>query len=137
MENKEVKDLAEVLAKSLNETQNNATNTEKLVQHVCNMSGQETHNQVIVGIIADKDINWEKKVNLIQQVNSEYDQREENNTRRVKELQSTQTKNVATATSWWARNWGWVALGGLSLVGIATPGGRKAISSTAKFLLTA
>ena len=55
MENKDVKEMAEVLTKSLDDTQKNAINTEKLVQQVCNMSGQENHNQVIAGIIADKD----------------------------------------------------------------------------------
>ena len=137
MENKDVKEMAEVLTKSLDDTQKNAINTEKLVQQVCNMSGQENHNQVIAGIIADKDTDWEKKVNLIRQANADYDQREENNTRRVKDLQSTQTQNVGAATSWWAENWGWLVAGGLVLVGVATPGGRKAISSATKYLLTA
>ncbi len=137
MENKDVKDVADVLAKSLDDTQKNAINTETLVQQVCNMSGQDSHNQVIAGIIADKDTNWEKKVDLIQKANAEYDLREDNNTRRVRELQSTQTQNVGAATSWWAENWGWVVAGSLALVGIATPGGRKAISTATKFLLTA
>lgn len=137
MENKDVKEMAEVLTKSLDDTQKNAINTEKLVQQVCNMSGQENHNHVIAGIIADKDTDWEKKVTLIQRANADYDQREENNTRRVRDLQSTQTQNVGAATSWWAENWGWVVFGGLTVIGVATPGGRKAISSTAKYLLTA
>lgn len=137
MENKDVKEMAEVLTKSLDDTQKNAINTEKLVQQVCNMSGQENHNQVIAGIIADEGTNWEKKVDLIRIANAEYDQREENNTRRVSDLQSTQTQNVGAATSWWAENWGWVVVASLALVGVATPGGRKAVSTAAKFLLAA
>lgn len=137
MENKDVKEMAEVLTKSLDDTQKNAINTEKLVQQVCNMSGQNNHDQVIAGIIADKDFDWEKKVDLIQRANAEYDQREENNTRRVSDLQSTQTQNVGAATSWWAENWGWVVVASLALVGVATPGGRKAVSTAAKFLLAA
>ena len=129
--------MAEVLTKSLDDTQKNAINTEKLVQQVCNMSGQENHNQVIAGIIADEGTNWEKKVDLIRIANAEYDQREENNTRRVSDLQSTQTQNVGAATSWWAENWGWVVVASLALVGVATPGGRKAVSTAAKFLLAA
>ena len=66
MENKDVKEMAEVLTKSLDDPQKNAINTEKLVQQVCNMSGQNNHDQVIAGIIADKDFDWEKKVDLIQ-----------------------------------------------------------------------
>ena len=137
MENKDIKEMAEVLTKSLDDTQKNAINTEKLVQQVCNMSGQENHNQVIAGIIADEGTNWEKKVDLIRIANAEYDQREENNTRRVSDLQSTQTQNVGAATSWWAENWGWVVVASLALVGVATPGGRKAVSTAAKFLLAA
>ena len=137
MENKDVKEMAEVLTKSLDDTQKNAINTEKLVQQVCNMSGQENHNQVIAGIIADEGTNWEKKVDLIQIANAEYDQREENNTRRVRDLQSTQTQTVGAATSWWAENWGWFVAGGLLLVGVGTPGGRKMISSATRYILTA
>lgn len=135
MENKDVKEMAEVLTKSLDDTQKNAINTEKLVQQVCNMSGQNNHDQVIAGIIADKDFDWEKKVDLIQRANAEYDQREENNTRRVRDLQLTQTQNVGVVTSWWAENWGWVVVASLALVGVATPGGRKAVSTATKFLL--
>ena len=87
MKNKDVKEMAEVLTKALDDTQKNAINTEKLVQQVCNMSGQENHNQVIAGIIADENTNWEKKVDLIRVANAEYDQREENTTSRVRALQ--------------------------------------------------
>lgn len=137
MENKDMKEMAEVFTKSLDDTQKNAADTEKLVQQICCMSNQGTHKQVISGIIADKDTDWEKKIDLIQKINAEYDQREENNTQRVINLQSTQTQNVGIATSWWAHNWGWLLAGGLVFVGAATPGGRKAISSAAKYLLTA
>lgn len=137
MENKDVKEMAEVLTKSLDDTQKNAINTEKLVQQVCGMSNQDSHKQVIAGIIADEKTDWEKKVDLIQRANAEYDQRQDNNTRRVRDLQSAQTQNVGTATSWWSKNWGWVVAGGLALIGVATPGGRKAISSATKYLLTA
>ncbi len=140
MENKGVRDMIETMAKSLDNTQKNATNTENLVQQVSTLSGQDMHKQVIAGIIADKDTDWEKKVDLIHKVNAEYDQREENNTQRVMNLQSTQTQNVGAATNWWAENWGWVAVGvasGLTLIGVATPGGRKAISTVTKYLLTA
>ena len=137
MENKDAKEMAEVLAKSLDDTQRNATDTEKLVHQVCGMSGQDSHKQVIDGIIADPDTDWDKKVDLIQRANAEFDQREENNTRRVMSLQSKQTQNVGAATSCWAENWGWVAFGGLVFIGVVTPGGRKALASATKYLLTA
>ena len=131
------KDVAEVFTKSLDDTQKNAINTEKLVQQVCNMNCQENHNQVIAGIITDKDTDWEEKVDLIQRANADYDKREENNTRRIMDLQSAQTQNVGAATSWWAENWGWIVIGSLALIGVSTPGGRKAISTATKYLLTA
>lgn len=137
MENNNVKDIAEVLTKSLDDTQKNATDVEKQVQQICNMSGQDIHNQVIAGIITDDKTAWEKKIDLIQKANADFDQREENNTRRVKDLQSAQTQNIEAATSWWAENWGWIVVGGLAFVGVITPGGRKAISSATKYLLTA
>ena len=137
MENKDVKEVAEVLTKSLDDTQRNAINTEKLVQQVCNMSGQELHNQIIAGIMADKETDWDKKVNLICQLYTDYDQREENNTHRIKDLQSTQSQNVGAATSWWAKNWGWVVTCSLALIGLGTPGGRKTITAATKYLLTA
>ena len=138
MEKNDIHEIMGTLTKSLDETQKNATDTEKLVQQVCNMSGQETHNKVITGIIADNDTSWEKKVDLIRMTNAEFDQREENNTRRVRYLQSTKTRNVGAATSWWAENWGLIALAGsIAFIGVLTPGGRKTISSATKFLLTA
>ncbi len=139
MENKDIKDMIETMVKSLDNTQKNATNIEILVQQVSTLSDQDTYKQIIAGILADKDTDLENKLALIQKVNAEYDQREENNTRRVMDLQSTQTKNIKEATSWWAENWGWVAVGvasGLTLIGVATPGGRKAISTATKYLLT-
>lgn len=136
-ENKDVKDLAEIFTKSLDDTQKNATDIKKLVQQVCDLSDLDSHKQVITGIIADQDTNWEEKIDLIQKANAEFDQREENNTRRVTNLQETQTQNVGATTSWWTENWRVVAAGTAALIFVTTPGGRKAISSAAKYLLTA
>lgn len=139
MGNKDVKEIeiSETLAASLDSTQKNAIHTEKLIQYICQLSGQELHNQVVSGIIADEDTDWEKKVELLFKVNAEYDQRQNNNFQRVIELQSVQTKNVGAATRWWTVNWIWVAVGSLLLIGVATPNGRKTISSAGKYLLTA
>lgn len=137
MENKDVKEISETLASSLDSTQKNAINTEKLAQQVCQLSGQKMHDQVVSGIIADDNTDWEKKVELINKVNAEFDQRQDRNTQRVMNLQSVQTQNVGAATSWWAENWGWVAAGSILFLGIATPVGRKALTSATKYLLTA
>ncbi len=137
MESKDIKDITETLADSLDNTQKNSTDTEMMARQVLSLSDENGHTQIINGILADDTLDWEKKVSLIKDVNADYDIREENNTRRVMNMQSTQTQNVGAATGWWARNWGWVAAGGLAVIGACTPGGRKMISSATKFLLTA
>ena len=102
MDNKnDVKEMTGVVAKSLDDTQKNSTDIEKLVKQVCSMSCQDSHKQVLDGIIADGDTGWQEKIDLIKQANAEFDQREENNTRRVMDMQSAQTQNVGNATNWW------------------------------------
>ena len=137
MENKDVKDLVEILMKSLDDTQLNAIDIEKLVEQICNLSSQEVYDQLIAEIIADKNIDWDKKIDLIQKANAEYDQRVENNTRRVKDLQSTQTQNVEATTSWWGENWIYFVGGCCLALIVLTPGGRKALSAGKTLLLNA
>ena len=137
MESKDIKDITETLANSLDNTQKNSTSTEMMAQQVLSLSDENGHTRIIDGILADSTMSWEKKVELIKEVYADYDAREENNARRVMNMQSTQTQNVGVATGWWARNWGWVAAGGATLITVFTPGGRKMIASATKFLLTA
>ena len=137
MESKDIKDITEPLADSLDNTQKNSTDTEMMVRQVLSLSDENGHTRIIDGILADNTMSWENKVALIKEVYADYDIREENNTRRVMNMQSTQTQNVGAATGWWSRNWGWVAAGGVTLIGVFTPGGRKMIASATKFLLTA
>ncbi len=137
MENKDVKDLVEILTKSLDDTQMNAIDIEKLVDQICNLSGQEAYDQLIAEIIADKNIDWEKKIDLIKKANAEYDQRVENNTRRVKDLQFTQTQNVESATSWWTEHWKFIVGGCCLAIILLTPQGRKALSTGRALLLNA
>lgn len=135
MDNKnDVKEMTEALTKSLDDTQKNSADIEKLVQQVCSMSCQDSHKQVLNGIIADGDTSWQEKIDLIKQANAEFDQREENNTQRVMDMQSAQTQNVGNATIWWANNWGWVVAVGVAVIGFFTPGGRKVLSTAAKHL---
>lgn len=138
MDNKnDVKEMTEALTKSLDDTQKNSADIEKLVEQVCSMSCQDSHKQVLDGIIADSDTGWQEKIDLIKQVNAEFDQREENNARRVMDMQSAQTQNIGNATNWWANNWSWVAAIGVIIIGIITPSGRKALSTATKYLTTA
>ena len=108
----ESKDIFETIANSLDNTQKNSTDIETMVRQVRVMSGEE-------------------KALFIEKENAAYDSREENNTRRVMNMQSMQTKNVGIATNGWARNWGWIATGALALIAICTPTVIRKIHPTA------
>ncbi len=134
MENINVNEISENLMDSLDNTQKNATDTEKLVQQVQAMSGKEIHEQTVQAILADENTGLEEKISLIHRENADYDQHEENNTGRVLRMQDTQTENVGKATSWWSENWGWVAGGALFAIAVFTPGGRRIVGNATKLL---
>lgn len=138
MDNKnDIKEMTEAITKSLDDTQKNSTDIERLVQQICSMSCQDSHKQVLSGIIADGDTGWQEKIDLIKQANAEFEPRLESSTRLVMDMQSAQTQNVGNATNWWANNWGWAAAIGVIIIGIFTPGGRKALSTATKYLTAA
>ncbi len=91
MESKDIKDITETLADSLDNTQKNSTDTEMMVRQVLSLSDESGHTRIIDGILAHNTMSWENKVALIKEVYADYDIREENNTRRVMNMQSTQT----------------------------------------------
>ena len=134
MENTNVNEISETLADSLESTQKNATDAEKLVQQVQAMSGKDIHEQTVQAILADGNTGLEEKINLIHRENADYDQHEENNTGRVIRMQETQTDNVGKATNWWKENWGWIVAAGVTVVVIFTPGGRRTVGTVAKLL---
>ena len=53
MENENVKIVSETLATSLENTQKNATDTDRSVQQVLSLSGKEMHDQTVSAILAD------------------------------------------------------------------------------------
>lgn len=128
----DVKDVCETMTESLDNTQKNATDTEKLVQQVQTMSGKELHEKTVQAILNDEKLDMRDKLAFIHQENNEYDNHEENNTTRVIRLQETQTENVGKATSWWSQNWGWVLLGSFCLITVGTPGGRRIATTVVK-----
>ena len=137
MENEKTKEMMETFTASLDTTQKNATDIVPLAQQVVEMTDPDSHRQVIAGILADSASDMEKKVDLILRANSDYDRREENNTRRVIDMQTAQTQNTGVATSWWSENWTKLAVGAavcVVLVG-ASPRSRKAITYAATRLL--
>ncbi len=135
MENKNVKEFAETLSASLDNTQKNATDTEKAVQQILSLSGKEIHEQTVTAILEDSNLNMAEKLDLIHRENESYDEHEGKNTDRVVRLQTEQTKNVGSASTWWSENWGWVLLIGVTTcIAAGTPGGRAALSSVAKRL---
>ncbi len=138
MENKVIRETIMVLTNSLYETQCNSINTEKTVQQVLSLSDHVMHEKTIAGLIADDKTDWTKKVELLKGIYSDYDKRIESNTERVIHMQSSQTQNIGSATSWWAKSFGRFVIPGLSLLVLfITPGGRKLLTSGAKILVAA
>lgn len=137
MANEIMKEMIETFTASLDTTQRNATDIGTLAQQVANLSNQDSHSQVIAAILADSTTGMEQKVDLILKVDSDFDRRVGNNTRRVMEMQTAQTQNTVAATSWWAENWTKIALGAVVCVVLAgsSPHGRKTITSAATRLL--
>ena len=132
--NVNLKEVGETLAESLDKTQKNATDTEKLVQQVQALSGKELHDETVRTILADGKTPLVERIDLVHKENADYDQHEENNTGRVERLQDTQTENVGKATTWWGQNWGWVATVSVFVVLIFTPGGRRVLTTVTKRL---
>ena len=92
---------------------------------------------LVTKIFSDKDIDMEKKLNLIHRESEKYDGFVDNNTNRVIKMQESQTKNVGNVSNWWRENWWWVisALMGAGAVAFfRTTEGRKILSSIAKQL---
>lgn len=114
---------------SLDSTQKNAINIEDLVTQVLLLSEHVTYSQIITKILSDESLSWEKRIEMIQDITDDYDQREERNTQRVKDLQSTQTKNVGAITAWLLNHWYIAPAGAMLLFGVKNPAVKTAISS--------
>lgn len=129
MENANVRDVAEALVTSLDNTQKNATDTERIIQQVLSMSGKEMHDQTVSAILADVELGIAEKLDLIHRENADYDLHQENCTDRVMRMQTTQAQNVGCATNWWRENWGWVVFACVAAVAVGTPQGRKILTT--------
>lgn len=129
MEEKDLQNITEKLTNSLENTQMNSIDIEKLVSQVRFLSESDTYRQIITAIIDDDSIDWNQKIVMIQEITENYDQREGRNTQRVIDLQNAQTQNVGEATSWWAAHWWLLLVGGVAVLGARTPAGKKIISS--------
>lgn len=132
MENQYVNEIVGTMATSMHNSQLNATNTEKLVQQVQDLSGKSMHEKTIQTILDAPNLEMEQKMSYIHQENAEYDGRENNNTERVIKLQETQTQNVGKVISWCCENWYWLAIGTIGFTAFGTSGGRKALSCAVK-----
>ena len=93
-------ELAETVSASLDKSQKNATNTEQSVRQVISMTGEDLHKDTVTAILNDQSIGIEKKIELVHSENADYDSRLGNNTSRVEQLQSTQTRNVGAIIKW-------------------------------------
>ena len=129
--NTNVNELAKTVSASLDSSQKNATNTEQSVQQVISMTGEDLHKDTVTAILNDQTIDIGKKVQLVHDENADYDSRLGNNTNRVEQLQSTQTRNVGAVIKWCSEHWIWFAIAGTIGIGAVTPPGRKLIASAA------
>ena len=116
-----VNELAETASTSLDKSQKNATDTERAVQQVISMTGEELHKDTVAAILNDQTIDIEKKIKLVHDENADYDAR----------LQSTQTRNVGAVINWCSEHWIWFAIAGTLGIGAVTPPGQKLIASAA------
>lgn len=126
-----VNELAETSSTFLDKSQKNATDTERAVQQVISMTGEELHKDTVAAILNDHTIDIEKKVKLVHDENADYDARLGNNTSRIEQLQSTQTRNVGAVIKWCSEHWIWFAIVGTLGIGAVTPPGQKMIASAA------
>ena len=131
IENINANELAETVSSSLDSSQKNATNTEQSVRQVISMTGEDLHKDTVTAILNDQSIGIEKKIELIHNENADYDARLDNNTARVEQLQSTQTRNVGTIIKWCSKHWIWLATAGTIGIWALTPPGRRMIASAA------
>lgn len=129
--NTNVNELAKTVSASLDTSQKNATNTEQSVRQVISMTGEDLHKDTVTAILNDQTIDIEKKIKLVHDENADYDSRLGNNTERVEQLQTVQTRNIGAIIKWCGEHWIWFAVAGTIGIGAMTPPGRKMIASVA------
>ena len=110
---------------------NELAETEQSVRQVISMTGEDLHKDTVTAILNDQSIGIEKKIELVHSENADYDSRLGNNTSRVEQLQSTQTRNVGAIIKWCSEHWIWLAIAGTVGIGAVTPPGRRMIASAA------
>lgn len=134
MENESIACAVETLAKSMADTQKNATDTKGPVEQVLSLAGKDMHDKTVVAILEDHDLCMAEKLSLIHCENADYDRRQGANAERVARLQDVNTHNVGRATGWWSENWVWVVFACITGIAVGTPQGRRLLASTASSL---
>lgn len=129
--NTNMNELTKTVSASLDTSQKNATNTDQSVRQVISMTGEDLHKDTVTAILNDQTIDIEKKIKLVHDENADYDSRLGNNTERVEQLQTVQTRNIGAIIKWCGEHWIWFAVAGTIGIGAMTPPGRKMIASVA------
>lgn len=132
MDNKTVQTVTEELSKSLDSTQKNALNVDNLSKELISISCKENHDKVIEAILNLEKIDMAQKLELIHRENDKYELTQDRCVDRLIRMQDAQTQNVNSASSWWEENWCWVLMASAACITLATPEGRKLISSVMK-----
>ncbi len=103
VENKQIRNLANTFANSLDNTQKNATDTEKVVGQILDLSDKGNHSKIIGAILEDDQLSMEEKIRFINEEDEKFDKRLDNNTYRldrVQESQKDRIKEVSNSCSW-------------------------------------
>lgn len=107
---------------------------EDFMRNVRTLSSQDSHDKALEALIADENIDWEKKASLKRQMETDHNQTLRENAQTVAWAQAAQTQSVHAATSSWTLNYGMLLTCGVLVAGLFSPKSRKLIRSTTKHL---
>lgn len=93
--------ITSTVSTSLDKTQKNALNTDSATEQILALSGQDQHEDIVNTVLNCTDMDTEKKIRTIRELNSEHHQRVGDNFSRYEGLQRSQTQNVQASTKTW------------------------------------
>lgn len=98
MNTESVNTITSTVLTSLDNTQNNVINTGSANEQILVLSGQGLHEDIVNTVLNCSDMDTEKKIHTIRELNSEHNQRIGDNFSRYEGLQKFQALNVQAST---------------------------------------
>ena len=93
--------ITSTVSTSLDKTQKNSLNTDSATEQILALSGHGQHEDIVNTVLNCTDMDTEKKIRTIRELNSEHHQRVGDNFSRYEGLQRSQTQNVQASTKTW------------------------------------